>query len=192
MLRRIYNWTLRRAADRHALLWLVLLSFSEASFFPIPTEAMLVPMVIARREKAWLMAWLATLASVVGALFGYAIGYYLYNSLGGWLIHLYGLEGKAHSFQDWYARYGAIVILVKGLTPIPFKLVTIASGFAHYNILSFLAAAFVSRGLRFFCVAGLLRRYGKPIEQFIEKRLTLVASACLLLLVGGFALVKVV
>lgn len=147
-------------------------------------------MVIARRDQAWRMAGLATLASIIGALFGYAIGYYLYDSIGGWLINIYGLEGKARSFQDWYARYGAIVILVKGLTPIPFKLVTIASGFARYSIPSFLAAATISRGLRFFIVAGLLRRYGPPIAQFIEKRLTLVASTCLLLVLGGFAMVK--
>lgn len=189
MFRRLYDWTLRLARHRHALWALAAISFAESSFFPVPPDAMVVPMVIARRDRAWLIAGVCTFASVAGGILGYAIGHYLYASLGEWLIRFYGMQKGAAEFQAWYAKWGAAVILLKGLTPIPFKLVTIASGVAGFNFPLFLLCAAITRGARFFLIAALLRRFGAPIQAFIEKRLTLVGLALVATVVGGFALV---
>ena len=128
----------------------------------------------------------------VPVLISYAIGALLYNTIGQWLIHLYGLEGKAQEFHDLYAKWGVWVILIKGLTPIPFKLVTIVSGIAHFNVGLFVAACIITRGARFFLVAALLRQFGAPIQAFIEKRLTLVVFVIVLAIVGGYALLRYV
>lgn len=192
MFRRLYNWTLRVARHRHAIPGMAAVSFAESSFFPIPPDVMLVPMVLARRDQAYLIAAVCTAASVAGGLFGYAIGYFLYDSLGVWLINLYGMHDAAAEYQAWYAEYGTWIILVKGLTPIPFKLVTIASGLAQFNLALFIAMATITRGVRFFLIAALLKRYGAPIQRFIDERLTLVSWGFLGLLVGGFALVTLV
>lgn len=192
MFRPLYDWTMRLANHRHAIRSMGLVSFAESSFFPIPPDVMLVPMILARRDQAWLIATVCTLTSVAGGLLGYAIGYFLYDTLGQWLIQLYGLQQGAQDFHDWYAKWGAAIILIKGLTPIPFKLVTIASGLAQFNIGIFVLTAIVTRGARFFLIAALLRRYGAPIQEFIEKRLTLVGLAFLAALVGGFAVVALV
>lgn len=188
MFRRIYDWTLHLANHRHANFSLAAVSFAESSFFPIPPDIMMVPMVLARREEAWKIATICTIASVIGGLFGYAIGYFLFDSLGKWVIELYGLEKGAADFQRWYADWGAAVIMAKGLTPIPFKLVTIASGLAKFNLGLFILTATVTRAARFFLLAALLRRYGAPIQGFIEKRLTLVGLGVLGVIIGGFAL----
>ena len=187
MFRGLYSWTLRVARHRHAIPGMAAVSFAESSFFPIPPDVMLVPMVLARREQAYLIATVCTLASVAGGLFGYAIGYFLYDSVGLWLINLYGMHDAAAEYRQWYAEYGTWIILVKGLTPIPFKLVTIASGLAAFNLPLFLATATITRGARFFLIAALLRRYGEPIQNFVEERLTLVSWCFLGLLVLGFA-----
>jgi membrane protein YqaA with SNARE-associated domain len=192
MFRGLYNWTARVARHRHAIPGMAAVSFAESSFFPIPPDVMLVPMVLARREQAYLIATVCTLASVAGGLFGYAIGYFLYDSIGQWLINLYGMHDAAAEYRDWYARYGAWVILVKGLTPIPFKLVTIASGLAQFNLALFLAMAAITRGARFFIIAFLLKRYGAPIERVLEERLTLVSWCFLGILVAGFAVIALV
>jgi membrane protein YqaA with SNARE-associated domain len=192
MFRPLYDWTLRLAGHRHALRSMGLISFAESSFFPIPPDVMLVPMILARREQAWLIATICTLTSVAGGVLGYAIGYFLYDTLGQWLIELYGLQQGATEFHDWYAKWGAAIILAKGLTPIPFKLVTIASGLAKFNFWIFVATSLVTRGARFFLIAALLKRYGAPIQDFIERRLTLVATSFLLLLAGGIAAVALI
>ena len=189
MFRRLYDWTLRVARHRHAIPGMAAISFAESSFFPIPPDVMLVPMVLARRDQAWLIAGVCTAASVAGGLFGYAIGYFLYDSLGVWLINLYGMHDAAAEYQAWYAQYGTWIILVKGLTPIPFKLVTIASGLAQFNLALFIAMATITRGVRFFLIAWLLKRYGEGVQAFIERRLNLIGTLVLVLLVGGFALV---
>jgi membrane protein YqaA with SNARE-associated domain len=189
MFRALYDWTLRVARHRHAIPGMAAVSFAESSFFPIPPDVMLVPMVLARRHQAYLIATVCTIASVAGGAFGYAIGYFLYDSLGEYLANLYGMHDAMAEYQDWYADYGVWVILVKGLTPIPFKLVTIASGLAQFNLLLFILLATVTRGVRFFAMAFLLRRYGRPIQRFIDERLTLVSWLFLVLLAGGFALV---
>jgi membrane protein YqaA with SNARE-associated domain len=150
---------------------------------------MLVPMILARRDQAWLIATVCTLTSVAGGMLGYAIGYFLYDSVGQWLINLYGLQEGAVEFRSWYAEWGAAIILIKGLTPIPFKLVTIASGLAAFNFPLFVLTALITRGARFFLIAALLKRYGAPIQSFIEKRLNLIGVAFLAALAGGFAVI---
>jgi membrane protein YqaA with SNARE-associated domain len=192
MFRRLYDWTIRVARHRHAMPGMAAVSFAESSFFPIPPDVMLVPMVLARREQAYLIATVCTLASVAGGVFGYAIGYFLYDSLGVWLINLYGMHDAAAEYRTWYAQYGTWIILVKGLTPIPFKLVTIASGLAQFNLGIFIVMAAITRGVRFFAIAFLLKRFGAPIQRVIEERLTLVSWGFLGLLVGGFALVTLI
>ena len=189
MFRALYDWTLRLANHRHAMRSMGLVSFAESSFFPIPPDVMMVPMILARRDLAWRIATICTLTSVAGGVLGYAIGYFLYDTVGQWLIDLYGMQQGAVEFHDWYAKWGAAIILAKGLTPIPFKLVTIASGLAKFNFWIFLGTALVTRGARFFLIAALLRHYGEPIQAFIEKRLTLVATTFLLVLVGGMVAV---
>ena len=192
MFRTLYTWTGRLARHRHAIPAMAAISFAESSFFPVPPDVMLVPMVIARRSQAYLIATVCTVASVAGGVFGYAIGYFLYDSLGLYLANLYGMHDAMAEYQHWYAEYGAWVILVKGLTPIPFKLVTIASGVAHFNLGLFVLLAAITRGARFFVMAALLKRYGASIEGFIEERFTLVSWALLGLLVIGFAAVTLI
>jgi membrane protein YqaA with SNARE-associated domain len=192
MFRGLYDWTLRLANHRHAIRSMGMISFAESSFFPIPPDVMLVPMILARRDQAWLIATVCTLTSVAGGMLGYAIGYFLYDSVGQWLINLYGLQEGAVEFRSWYAEWGAAIILIKGLTPIPFKLVTIASGLAAFNFPLFVLTALITRGARFFLIAALLKRYGAPIQSFIEKRLNLIGFAFLAALAGGFAVVALI
>ena len=190
MLRKLYDWTLKLAARPNALTALGIVSFAESSFFPVPPDVLLIPMVLARRVRAWLIAGVCTVASVLGGLLGYAIGFYLFETLGRWVIDLYGLQNKAEQFQSFYDHYGLLVILIKGLTPIPFKIVTITSGAMHFDIVTFVAACVVTRGVRFFLVAALLKRFGPPIQAFVEKRLTLVFLLFLAGLIGGFIVVS--
>jgi len=190
MLRRLYDWVLRLAAHRHALAAMAVVSFVESSFFPIPPDAMLVPMVLADRRRAFLIALVCTVGSVLGGLLGYAIGYWFLETLGEWVIRTYGLQGALDQFRLDFARWGVWIILVKGLTPIPYKVVTIASGAAHFDLFTFVWASIVTRGFRFFLLAALLWRFGEPIRAFIEKRLELIAWTFLILLVGGFVVVR--
>ena len=186
MLRRLYNRVLTLAGSRRAGLWLAMVSFAESSFFPIPPDALLVPMVLARPDRAWRLAFVCTTASVAGGALGYLIGYALFDVLAQPIIRFYHFEGGFAAFQAKYAEWGLWVILIKGLTPIPYKLVTIASGAARFNFLVFMLASLATRGTRFFVVAGLLRRYGETVRDFIDRRLTLVTSAAAAAVVGGF------
>jgi membrane protein YqaA with SNARE-associated domain len=190
VLRRVYDWVMRLAHHRQAAWALLAVSFAESSFFPIPPDVMLIPMVLADRRKAWIYAAICTLGSVTGALLGYWIGHALYESLGKPIIAFYGLQDKMQGFIDGFNHYGLWIILIKGLTPIPYKLVTIASGIAGFSLVPFVLASIVTRGIRFFLVAGLLYRFGAPIRDFIERRLTLVTTGFLVLLVGGFLVLK--
>jgi membrane protein YqaA with SNARE-associated domain len=183
---------MRLAGHRRALPALAAISFAESSFFPIPPDVMLVPMVLAQRSKAFLIATVCTVASVIGGMFGYAIGYFLFETIGAWVISVYHLEGAMETFRSEFAAYGTWIILVKGLTPIPYKLVTIASGVAHFDLFTFIWASIVTRGLRFFIVAGLLWKFGDPIRTFIEKRLEVLTWGFLAALIGGFIAVKYV
>jgi len=190
MLRKLYDWTLNLAARPNATRALAVVSFAESSFFPVPPDVLLIPMVLAQRHRAWFIAGVCTIASVLGGLAGYAIGFYLFETIGRWVIDLYGLQEKAEQFHVFYDQWGLWVILIKGLTPIPFKIITIMSGAAHFDLLTFFLASIVTRGARFFLVAALLKRFGPPIQAFIEKRLTLVFLAFLAALIGGFVAVS--
>jgi membrane protein YqaA with SNARE-associated domain len=190
MIHRLYQWMMRLAGHRHAVLWLAAVSFIESSVFPIPPDIMLIPMVLAAPSRAWRFALVATASSVAGGWLGYAIGAALYDGLGEKIIAFYHLEAGFASFQDLFQRYGGWIVLAKGMTPIPFKLVTIASGVAHLDPLVFTLSAIGSRALRFFLVAGLLRWFGEPIRQFVEQRLVIVTSAALALVVGGFLVLR--
>jgi len=192
LFRPLYDWVIRLSAHPRALWVLGLISFAESSFFPIPPDAMVVPMVLANRKKAMAIAAVCTVTSVLGGVAGYAIGYYLYETLGSWLIALYGLQEGAEEFQDWYAQWGTWVILIKGLTPIPYKLVTIASGAAHFDLMTFVLASVVTRGVRFFAIAALLQYYGEPVRAFIEKHLDRVAWAFLIAVIGGIVAVSLI
>ena len=189
MFRALYDWTLRLASHRHAIRSMAVISFCESSFFPIPPDVMVVPMVLARRDQAYLIATVCTISSVLGGMLGYAIGYFLWDTVGQWLIDVYHMAERMESLRLLYSEWGAWVILIKGFTPIPFKLVTIASGFFAFNFPLFVLLALITRGARFFLIAWLLKRYGAPMQEFIERRLTLVGWTFLILLVGGFALV---
>ena len=186
MLRRIYDWCIDAAHKPYALWILGAVAFAESSFFPIPPDVMLLPMSVARPRRAWLFATVCTVASVAGGVLGYAIGALLYDSVGQWLINLYGLGRKVESFREAYAQWGALIIIGKGLTPIPYKLVTITSGFAGYNIWLFIVCSIIGRGMRFFIAAILFNRYGDVIRAELERHLGIWVALGAALLLFGF------
>ncbi|MDI1285401.1 MAG: DedA family protein [Reyranella sp.] len=186
MIRGLYDWVIRLAGHPRAIPALGVVSFLESSFFPIPPDVMLIPMVLANREKAFRIALVCTVCSVLGGLLGYAIGYYFLETIGEWVVRTYGLQAGLEKFRVGFHEWGIWIILIKGLTPIPYKLVTIASGAAHFDLFTFVWASIVTRGIRFFLVAALLWKFGEPIRSFIEKRLTLLTWLFLIALVGGF------
>jgi membrane protein YqaA with SNARE-associated domain len=185
MLRRIYDWCIASADKPHALWLMGLISFAESSVFPIPPDTMLIPMSLARPQRAWTYATVCTVTSVAGGILGYVIGAYLYDTVGHWLIQLYGYGDKVEAFREAYARWGTLIILVKGVTPIPYKIVTITSGFAGYNLGLFVIFSFVARGMRFYFTAFLLNRYGAKARVMIEERLGFWFTIGLLVLVAG-------
>jgi membrane protein YqaA with SNARE-associated domain len=190
MLLRLYGRVLALAASPRAPWWLAVVAFAESSCFPIPPDALLIPMALARPQRAWRLAAICTLASVAGGALGYLIGYALFDQLAAPLLRAYGYQAAFERFQATYARWGLWVILIKGLTPIPYKIVTIASGAARFDFGLFLAASVVTRGLRFFLVAALLRYFGAPVRDFIERRLALVTTALAAGVVGGFLVLR--
>ena len=167
MLRRLYDWCVDAAGKPHAAWVLGAVSLAESSFFPVPPDIMLIPMSLARPERAWYFAAVCTLTSVAGGLLGYFIGAVLYDTVGAWLIHLYGYGDKVEAFRAAYAQYGSLIILLKGLTPIPYKIVTITSGFAGFNLPLFIILSLITRGARFFVEAFLLNRYGARARGII-------------------------
>jgi membrane protein YqaA with SNARE-associated domain len=190
MLRRLYDWCIAAAHKPYSMWVMGGVSFVESSFFPIPPDVMLVPMSLARPERAYSYAWLCTWTSVAGGVLGYAIGSVLYDSVGQWLIGLYGYGDKVEAFREAYNRYGALIILLKGLTPIPYKIVTITSGFAGYNLLLFIALSVIARGMRFYLLAFLLHRYGPRARVILEERLGFwVTIGAIAMVIGIFAAV---
>ncbi len=185
MLRKLYDWIIAYSSKPSAPWALAIVAFAESSVFPVPPDVLQVPMTLARPDKAWRYALIATIASVLGGLVGYAIGALLYDSVGKFLIELYGYGQKVDQFRAAYAHYGHWVILLKGLTPIPFKLVTITSGFADYSLFWFIVLSVITRGARFFLLAALLHYFGPAAREFIEKRLGLVTLGFLAVLVIG-------
>jgi membrane protein YqaA with SNARE-associated domain len=193
LLRRLYDWCVNAAHKPHAMWIMGAVAFAESSFFPVPPDVMLVPMALAYPRRAYAMAAWCTAASVLGGMVGYAIGALLYDSVGGWLIQLYGYGDKVETFREAYARWGAWIILLKGLTPIPYKIVTITSGFAGYNFGLFVVFSIIARATRFFFLAFLLHRYGEQARHIIEKRLglwvTLGAAVVVIGLVAALYLI---
>jgi membrane protein YqaA with SNARE-associated domain len=185
MLRRLYDWCIDAAGKPYAVWILGAVSFVESSFFPAPPDIMLIPMSLARPDRAWRYAAICTLTSVAGGILGYLIGAVLYDSVGLWLVRLYGYGDKIEAFREAYAHYGAWIILLKGVTPIPYKIVTIASGFAGYNFGWFVVLSLLTRGARFFAEAFLLKRYGPQARGMIEKRLGFWVTIGALILVAG-------
>lgn len=190
MLRKLYDWTLNLAAHHNARWVLAGVSFAESSFFPIPPDVLLLPMAIARRTKAYMLAAICTAASVLGGVFGYAIGYFLFESIGGAVLDFYGGHEAFAAFQESYEEWGIWIVMAAGLTPFPYKVVTIASGVMGLNLPIFILGSILSRGARFFLVAALVKAYGAPIQAFVERYLPWVATAFFVLLLGGFALIK--
>ena len=188
MLKRVYDWCIASADKPYALWILAAVSFAESSFFPIPPDVMLAPMSLARPKRAWVYAGVCTVASVLGGVLGYGIGALLYDSVGQWLIEFYHLGDKVETFRASYAEWGALIILGKGLTPIPYKLVTITSGFAGYNFWLFILFSIITRGGRFFIAAVLFNRYGDWIRERIERHLALSVIIFAAVLVGGFVI----
>jgi membrane protein YqaA with SNARE-associated domain len=190
MLRRAYDWCIAAAYKPYALWLMGLISFAESSFFPIPPDTMLIPMSLARPEKAWTYAALCTLTSVAGGVLGYAIGALLYDTVGQWLISLYGYGGKVEAFRESVAQWGAWIIIITGLTPIPYKVVTITLGIAGYSLWSFIGLSLLTRGARFFLIAFLLNRYGAAAREIIERHLGFwLLMTALVLLAGIFAVI---
>lgn len=185
-----YNKILNTADSPQAFKTVCLISFAESSFFPLPPDLMLIPMIIANRALAWSLAFWCTLTSVLGGFLGYLIGYYFFLTFGQWIIQTYGLEQAMIVFQQSFAHYGFWVIVAKGLTPIPYKLVTIASGMAHFNIFEFTVASIIARGFRFYLLSALLWKFGPWARLWIEKYLTLFLTISLTIIVMGFFIIK--
>jgi membrane protein YqaA with SNARE-associated domain len=190
MMRSLYDWMMRQAASDRAPTALFWVSFIESSVFPIPPDVMLIPMAIANRLKAWWYATIATIGSVLGGLLGYAIGYFLFDLVGQPILGFYGYGDKFQEFAAQYNEYGAWIVFMAGLTPFPFKVITIASGTTSMNIFVFILASIVGRASRFFAVAALLYFFGQPIREFIERYFGILTVLFFVLLVGGFAAVK--
>jgi membrane protein YqaA with SNARE-associated domain len=185
MLRRMYDWCVAAAGRPYATWLMGIISFIESSFFPIPPDVMLIPMMLARPDRAYFFATVCTLTSVAGGVLGYAIGALLYDTVGLWLIQLYGYGNKIETFRELYAEWGAWIIIGKGVTPIPYKLVTIVSGFAGYSLVMFILCSFIARGIRFYVLAFLFRRYGSKAREILEKRLELWVTLGAVVLVIG-------
>lgn len=188
--RKIYDAVFHLSKDNGAMYWLFAVAFIESSFFPIPPDVMLIPMILAAPDKAWKIAGVATVGSVIGAYFGYAIGFYFFQLIAEPLLGFYGYLDKFNSFKNLYNQYGAWIVFSAGITPFPYKIITIASGVVHTNLLVFTVASIIARGMRFFLVAWLLKKYGEAMREFIEKNLGWLSVVFLLLLIGGFAAVK--
>ena len=191
LLRKLYDWTLEKSKDPKAPWFLAVISFSESSFFPIPPDIILIPMVVAKRAKAWFFAFICTISSVLGGVSGYLIGYFFYLTIGEFIIELYSYQSEYSDFQSKYeGEIWLWFVFFAGLTPFPFKIITIASGALKINMISFIAIALVSRGLRFYLVATLLKFFGNYIKAYIDKYFNLFTFVFFILLIGGFIFFK--
>tara|TARA_Y100001970_G_scaffold269303_1_gene361578 strand:- start:731 stop:1315 length:585 start_codon:yes stop_codon:yes gene_type:complete len=190
LLRSLYNWTLKKAEHKYSSWILSIVSFSESSFFPIPPDVLLIPMIIAKRTKAWTYALICTLSSVLGGVVGYAIGFFLFNSIGILIVEFYHLSNSFNTFENYYKEYGILIVLGAGFTPFPFKFITIASGVFSLNIFLFILTSLIARGLRFYLLASLLFIFGEKIKNLIDKYFNILAVLFFILLIGSFMLIK--
>lgn len=190
MIRGLYDWTIALAQSRHALWALAFVAFVESSVFPIPPDILMIPMILARPSRAFLIASVALVASVLGGMLGYWIGYALFDTVGQPVLEFYGKTGHFDTFRAQYNEWGAWAVLMAGVTPFPYKVITILSGVTSLSLPVFIVASIIARGIRFFLVAALLWKYGAPIRDFIERRLGLMFTIAIALLLGGFAAVR--
>ena len=189
--RNLYNWTLEKSSTKEAPWFLSLISFTESSFFPIPPDIILIPMILAKRANAFLFATICTISSAIGGIFGYLIGLLLFNSIGIVLINFYHLEESINEFKNYYNSYGAWIVIIAGFTPFPFKVITIASGLFQLNFFIFLICSIISRGARFYLVAGLLYFFGKKIKLFIDKYFNILTILFFIILIGSILVIKI-
>ena len=185
-----YDYFIDLAARPNAMYFLFLVAFAESSFFPIPPDIMIIPMVLALPSKAYKIAFVATFASVLGGFFGYGIGVFFFDLIAKPILNFYGYMQQFDSFKNYYHEWGAWIVFGAGITPFQYKVITIASGVVHLDLLTFTLASVIARGMRFYLVAWLLKKYGEPMKVFIEKNLGFLSILFLILLVGGFAMVK--
>ena len=190
MLRALYDTTIRMADHPRALWVLAAVSFAESSVFPIPPDVLMIPMILARPSRAWLIATVALVASVLGGMLGYAIGAFAYESLGQPILAALGKGEAMEAFNIRFNDFGFWAVLTAGVTPFPYKVITIMSGWTAMPLGTFVATSILARALRFFLVAGLLWKYGAPIRDFIERRLGILTILFVLLLFGGFYLTR--
>ncbi|MGJ8537883.1 MAG: YqaA family protein [Parasphingopyxis sp.] len=190
MLKRLYEWTLQKAGHRHAERWLGAISFMESSFFPIPPDIMLIPMCLAKPERAFRYAFICTIASVLGALLGYAIGYFLFETVGQAILDFYGLGDRFESFAAQFNEQGWIIVLLAGFTPLPFKVITIAAGATAMPLYILIGAAVIARSARFFLVAALLWKFGEPMKRIIDRHFGLLTTIVGIVGVGGFVAIR--
>ena len=189
-LKRTYNWTLEKAQHKNAKWYLSLISFAESSFFPIPPDILLIPMALASKAKALFYAFMCTLFSVLGGILGYAIGYFFYNSVGIYIVELYHLENSFNIFEDYYKEFGILIVLGAGITPFPYKFITIASGVFGLNIFLFIIVSIIGRGLRFYLIAILLYFFGEKIKLIIDKYFNILTIVFFILLIGSVFIIR--
>ena len=189
-LKKTYNWTLEKAQHKNAKWYLSLISFAESSFFPIPPDILLIPMALASKAKALFYAFICTLFSVLGGTLGYAIGYFFFNSVGIYIVEFYHLENSFSVFEDYYREFGILIVLGAGITPFPYKFITIASGVFGLNIFLFLIVSIIGRGLRFYLIAILLYFFGKKIKLIIDKYFNILTIVFFILLVGSVFIIR--
>src|SRR5580692_9557056 len=190
MLKRLYDRMIDIASGPNAIWALIAVAFAESSFFPIPPDILLIPMMLARPRAAWRLAAVCTVASIIGGMLGYAIGYYGFDLIGRPILEFYHAMPRYDALKAGFDRWGVWIIILKGMTPIPYKLVTIASGVAHFDLAAFVGASIISRSIRFFLIAAILWQFGDAARRFIERRLTLVTSLFAVALVGGFVVLR--
>ena len=189
-LKRTYNWTLEKAQHKNAKWYLSLISFAESSFFPIPPDILLIPMALASKARALFYAFMCTLFSVLGGILGYAIGYFFYNSVGIYIVDFYHLENSFNIFENYYKEFGILIVLGAGITPFPYKFITIASGVFGLNIFLFIIVSFIGRGLRFYLIAVLLYFFGEKIKLIIDKYFNILTIVFFILLVGSVFIIR--
>ena len=189
-LKKIYIWTLKKAEHKNAKWYLSLISFAESSFFPIPPDILLIPMALASKTKALFYAFICTLSSVLGGIFGYAIGYFFFNSIGLYIVEFYHLENSFSIFENYYKEFGILIVLGAGITPFPYKFITIASGVFGLNIYLFVIVSIIGRGLRFYLIAILLYFFGEKIKLFIDKYFNILSITFFILLVGSVFIIR--
>ena len=189
-LKKTYNWTLEKAQHKNAKWYLSLISFAESSFFPIPPDILLIPMALASKARALFYAFMCTLFSVLGGILGYAIGYFFFNSLGIYIVEFYHLENSFNVFEDYYKEFGILIVLGAGITPFPYKFITIASGVFGLNIFLFIIVSIIGRGLRFYLIAILLYFFGEKIKLIIDKYFNILTIVFFILLVGSVFIIR--